>query len=185
MRQTGDYTYSGSKSVSDRVDGQHSSHENGCGLQSQCYALNTNVKGVDAGSPICTPYIIDVGGVDGPRVLNKDTTSSVFTGSSVPQPFPRGRGHHVCGIPVNLEGRRVVIIFETMYRKPTYKSQGIVYQPESLLADAFINNAPLSPGKFPPGRDYTEDTVHSKAFTQRRCKLCNVIHSSDLHAEYQ
>jgi len=185
VREYGDYSSTGSKSMSTRADGKPSVHDTGAGLQTHCYSLSSHLKGLDARSPVGNPFIVDVGGKKGVPLAN---VSSVFEpmGSPKPPVLAPGKGHHVCALPMSISGRKQVIIFDCLPRKPSYKSEGVVYPAERCLADAFVDTTSVSsPGKYPPQYDYAEETVHCKAFTARRCKLCNVIHSSDMHAEFQ
>lgn len=182
IRDAGDYSLDGSNSCGDRVDGQPSVHDTGCGLQTVCYPITTHLKGLDESVPVCSPFIIDVGGSKAPQIVN---SGSIFDFSASPATVPRGKGHYVCGLPVSFEGQKFLVIFDSMHRKPSYKSEGVIYTTERLLANALVSTIPLSPTKFPVTHDYTEETVHSKAFSHRRCKICHVIHASDMHSEFQ
>ena len=186
VREHGDYSLTGSKSMSTRADGKSSVHDTGAGLTTHCFSLSSHLKGLDAGAPVGNPFIVDVGGKKGVPLAN--VSGSVFENTSPHKPpvLAPGRGHHVCAMPVCISGRKQIIVFDCFPRKSSYKSEGLIYPAERCLADAYIETAFVSsPSKYPPQYDYTEQTVHSKAFTSRRCKLCNVIHSSDMHAEFQ
>jgi len=230
------------------ADGSISSHEAGIGLTTQCYALHTYLKGLDfnggsgSGTNIisistCKPIIIDVS--------NSNSTTGV---ESLSDNIVYKKGHHVTGVPMIIEGRRILIIFDSLYRKSSYKSQGLLYSNEEHLSNCFqdiqplvtpyteilqtqdlINNflsnsasttqelgleLGLTSPEGSPGQSQLQvqaqaqaqlqqlqqsqiqsqmqiqqyprdDTVNMKHFSARRCKLCGVIHSSDMHAEFQ
>ena len=91
----------------------------------------------------------------------------------------QGHGHHVVGLPVVLEGRRVLVVLDSQYRQASYKTEGHVYPQERILADALNYNAE---GRRLPIPD---DVISPTSFSHRRCKLCQVVHASDMHAEFQ
>ncbi len=172
VRDIGDYDEQGHNTISARVDGKHSDHESGCGLATQCLALNTYLRSLDAAKTVCSPFIVDVGYV-------KHDAASVF---AVPGSKQVKGSHHVVAIPVAFNGVKQLVVFDSIYRKNSYKSAGQIYPQEHQLAAAMEYVVPLAGAYMHVPND---DVVQPKAFTQRRCKLCGVIHSTDMHAEFQ
>jgi hypothetical protein len=162
----------------ERADGQPSAHDTGCGLVTYCLPINTYVSGL-ALTPenmLCYPFIIDVSSGSLPSYNGSEEENSVFQAMSRQG---QGHGHHVVGLPVVLEGRRVLVVLDSQYRQASYKTEGHIYPQERILADALNYNAE---GRRLPIPD---DVISPTSFSHRRCKLCQVVHASDMHAEFQ
>ena len=166
----------GCRGVIDRADGMASAYDAGCGLVTRCLTLNTYVAGLElcADNFRCYPFIIDVSDGSLPSCNGSETLPRNGFSSQ------RSRlGHHVLAFPVVLEGRRLLVVLDSEHRVATYKTEGHVYHQERLLADA-LNHT--SDGRTLPAND---TLICAKSFSHRRCKLCQVIHASDMHAEFQ
>ena len=177
IREAQDVDIGGSKGIAERPDGQPSVHAHGCGLVTHCLPINTHVSGLALTSSnfLCYPFIIDVssGSVPSYNGSEGDEATGAF------QSIRQGQGHHVLGLPVVLDGRKMLVVLESLHRAFTYKSEGHIYPQERILADS-LNYTPDGRRIPPP-----DDAVSAMSFSHRRCKLCQVVHASDMHAEFQ
>ena len=184
VRDAGYVDMHGNTSVMDRADGVHTTHDVGCGMVTHCLPLPAYLHSIklegEAAQPNCSPFIVDVSSDSLPSSNGFEFSSSVFD-FAVPADTvnAEGQGHHVVAVPVSVAGKRTLLVFDSRQRTACYKSEGLVYSQERTLADALNYSAD---GRRLPVED---DQIHPGAFTHRRCKLCQVVHASDMHAEFQ
>jgi len=183
IREAQDVDIAGCKGVGGRADGLPSVYDQGCGLVTHCIPIHTHVGGLVLTSSnfMCYPFIIDVSSGSMPSYNGSGSCSENEGAGSIFRPvrLGQGHGHHVLGFPVVLEGRKVLVVLDSLPRVATYKSEGHIYPQERILADS-LNYMP--DGRRQPLPD---EAVSPMSFAHRRCKLCQVVHSSDMHAEFQ
>jgi hypothetical protein len=205
VREAGYVDVHGGVSVLERADGTPTTYDVGCGLVTHCLPLQTHLHNSQSGleldaalkqQPYCAPFIVDVSSASLPSSNGSDYSTApgdgaVFTfdgartGARIGAGTPtgagtyEGQGHHVVAVPLLLAGKKILIVFESRYRSATFKTEGLVFPQERILAEAL--NFSADGRRFP----LEDHMVNPGAFTHRRCKLCQVVHASDMHSEFQ